>query len=53
VAVLNAGITGNRLLHDMDGSNALARLDRDVLVQSGARYLIVLLGITTSAFPAP
>ncbi len=51
VAVLNAGITGNRLLHDMDGSNALARLDRDVLVQSGARYLIVLLGINDIGFP--
>ena len=53
VAVLNAGITGNRLLYDMDGSNALARLDRDVLVQSGARYLIVLLGIYDIGFPAP
>ena len=45
VAVLNAGISGNRLLHDMVGTNASARLDRDVLVQSGARYLIVLVGI--------
>lgn len=45
VAVLNAGISGNRLLHDMVGTNASARLDRDVLVQPGARYLIVLVGI--------
>lgn len=45
LAVLNAGISGNRLLHDMVGTNASARLDRDVLVQSGARYLIVLVGI--------
>ncbi len=51
VAVLNAGITGNRILHDTDGSNALARLDRDVLVQSGARYLIVLEGINDIGFP--
>jgi lysophospholipase L1-like esterase len=53
VAVLNAGITGNRMLHDDDkyGSNALARLDRDALVQSGARYLIVLLGINDIGFP--
>ena len=51
VAVLNAGITGNRVLHDKDGSNALARLDRDVLVQSGARYLIVLLGINDIGYP--
>jgi len=51
VAVLNAGISGNRLLHDKDSSNALARLDRDVLAQSGARYLIVLLGINDIGFP--
>lgn len=51
VAVLNAGITGNRILHDTDGSNALARLDRDVLVQSGARYVIVLQGINDIGFP--
>ena len=51
VAVLNAGISGNRILHDMVGTNASARLDRDVLVQSGARYLIVLLGINDIGFP--
>ena len=51
VAVLNAGIKGNRILHDKDRSNALARLDSDVLVQSGARYLIVLLGINDIGFP--
>ncbi len=44
-AVLNAGIGGNRLLLDGLGPNALARLDRDVLAQSGVRYLIVLEGI--------
>ncbi len=51
VAVLNAGISGNRILHDIEGTNALARLDRDVLTQSGARYLIVLLGINDIGFP--
>ncbi len=51
VAVLNAGISGNRILHDMVATNASARLDRDVLVQSGARYLIVLLGINDIGFP--
>jgi lysophospholipase L1-like esterase len=45
VAVLNAGIGGNRLLHDRAGPNALARFDRDVLAQSGVRWLIVLEGI--------
>lgn len=45
LGVLNAGISGNRLLHDMTGPSALARFDRDVLGQSGVRYLIVLEGI--------
>ena len=45
VGVLNEGIGGNRLLHDGLGPNALARLDRDVLTQTGARWLIVLEGV--------
>ena len=45
VAVLNAGLGGNRLLRDGLGPNALARLDRDVLAQAGVRWLIVLEGI--------
>ena len=51
IAVLNAGISGNRILHDMAGTNASARLDRDVLVQSGARYVIVLEGINDIGIP--
>ena len=45
VGVLNQGIGGNHLLTDGLGPNALARFDRDVLVQPGARYLIVLEGV--------
>ncbi|HXS11543.1 MAG TPA: SGNH/GDSL hydrolase family protein [Acidobacteriaceae bacterium] len=47
IGVLNAGLNGNRLLHNDDefGDSALKRLDRDVLTQAGARYLIVLEGI--------
>jgi len=45
VAVLNAGIGGNRLLDDGLGPNALARFDRDVLSPSGVRWLIVHEGI--------
>lgn len=47
LGVLNAGISGNRLLLDGGGSgvNALARLDRDVLNQSGVRTAIVFEGI--------
>jgi lysophospholipase L1-like esterase len=45
IGVLNEGIGGNRLLHDGLGLNALARLDRDVLAQTGVRWLIVLEGV--------
>ena len=45
LSVLNAGIGGNRLLLDALGPNALARFDRDVLAQTGVRYLIVLEGV--------
>jgi lysophospholipase L1-like esterase len=45
IGVLNLGIGGNRILHDGTGESALARLDRDVLAQSGIRYLIILEGI--------
>ncbi len=45
VAVLNQGIGGNRVLNDDYGPSALARLDRDVLAQDGAKYVVVLEGI--------
>lgn len=45
VAVLNEGIGGNRILHDNIGANVLARFDRDVLAQSGVRWIIMLEGI--------
>jgi lysophospholipase L1-like esterase len=45
VAVLNEGIAGNRVLCDGAGVSALARFDRDVLVQPGAKYVIVLESI--------
>jgi lysophospholipase L1-like esterase len=45
VAVLNQAAGGNRVLHDGLGPNALARLDRDVLAQSGVRWLVVFEGV--------
>jgi lysophospholipase L1-like esterase len=45
VAIVNEGISGNRLLSDGAGVSALARLDRDVLSQPGVKWLIVLEGI--------
>ena len=50
-SVVDEGISGNRVLHDFIGTNALARLDRDVLVKSGARYVIVLEGINDIGIP--
>ncbi len=51
VAVINAGISGARLLADGMGANALARLERDVLAQPGVRTVIVLLGINDISWP--
>jgi lysophospholipase L1-like esterase len=50
IGVVDAGIGGNRILHDAAanvrfGVNALARFDRDVLAQPGVKYVIVLEGI--------
>jgi len=45
VGVLNEGIGGNRVLNTGYGPAAVARIDRDVLAQSGARYVIVLESI--------
>jgi len=45
LGVLNQGIGGNRVLHDGYGPSALARFDRDVIAQSGVKYLIILEGI--------
>ncbi len=45
IGVLNAGIGGNHLLVDGLGPNALARFNRDVLAQTGVRYVVVLEGV--------
>lgn len=47
LAILNAGISGNRVLADAGtaGQSLLARFDRDVLGQTGAGSVIVLEGI--------
>lgn len=51
VAVVNAGISGARLLSDGMGANALARLERDVLTQPGVQSVVVMLGINDIAWP--
>lgn len=45
IGVLNEGIGGNHLLTDGLGPNALARFNRDVLAQTGVRWLIVFEGV--------
>jgi len=45
LAVLNQGISGNRLLRDGVAANALARFDRDVLAQAGVKWVTLLEGI--------
>lgn len=51
VAVVNAGISGARLLSDGMSVNALARLDRDVFGQPGVRSVIVVLGLADITLP--
>ena len=51
VAVINAGISGARLLQDKMGVNALARFEQDVLSQPGAKTVIVMLGINDIGWP--
>jgi lysophospholipase L1-like esterase len=42
--VMNQGLGGNRILHDIRGDSGLRRFDRDVLSQPGVTHAIVLLG---------
>jgi lysophospholipase L1-like esterase len=51
LAVVDAGISGNRVLHDLVGDNALRRFDTDVIAQPGVQYVIVLEGINDIGFP--
>jgi lysophospholipase L1-like esterase len=49
IGVVNAGISGNRLLYDtpgtMYGPSALARFDRDALTVPGIRWVVIMEGI--------
>ncbi|AJC23060.2 GDSL family lipase [Pandoraea pulmonicola] len=52
VAVLNLGISGNRLLHDSAcyGERLVARFRRDALEQPGVRTVVVQIGINDINF---
>jgi lysophospholipase L1-like esterase len=45
IGVANMGISGNRVLYDGAGASMLARFDRDVLSQSGVKWVMLLEGI--------
>jgi lysophospholipase L1-like esterase len=51
VAVLNAGISGGRLLKDGMGRAGLERAGRDVFAQPGVRAMVVLLGTNDIGWP--
>jgi lysophospholipase L1-like esterase len=44
-AIVNQGISGNRVLRDGTATNALARFDRDVIAQPGVKWVMILEGI--------
>ena len=44
IGVMNNGLGGNRILHDLRGDSGLRRFDRDVLAQPGVTHAIVMLG---------
>src|SRR5580692_5830953 len=44
IGVMNNGLGGNRILHDLRGDSGLKRFDRDVLSQPGVTHAIVMLG---------
>jgi lysophospholipase L1-like esterase len=51
VGMLNAGISGGRVLQNHMGMNALARFDRDVLNQPGITSVVLLMGINDISWP--
>ena len=44
MGVMNQGLGGNRILHDIRGDSGLRRFDRDVLAAPGVTHVIVMLG---------
>jgi lysophospholipase L1-like esterase len=52
-AVVNEAAGGNRVLQDGLGPNVLARLDRDLLAQSGVSWAIVFEGVNDIGTAAP
>ncbi|MBT2321589.1 SGNH/GDSL hydrolase family protein [Variovorax paradoxus] len=53
VAIINAGIAGNRLLTDGVGPRGIERFRRDVLAQSGVSHALILIGINDIGLSLP
>ena len=51
MGVMNQGLGGNRILHDVRGDSGLRRFDRDVLAQTGVTHVIVMLEAARGARP--
>lgn len=45
IAIVNQAAGGNRILNDGLGPNVLSRIDRDVLAQSGVKYVMIYHGV--------
>jgi lysophospholipase L1-like esterase len=45
LAIVNQGISGNRVLREGTATNALARFDRDVISQPGVKWVMLMEGI--------
>lgn len=53
IAVVNQAAGGNRILADGLGPNALGRIDRDVLAQSGVQFAMIFEGVNDIGTAAP
>jgi lysophospholipase L1-like esterase len=51
-AVVNVGISGNRVRRDLLGTSGLARFDRDVLGRAGVKWVVLFEGINDISFSA-
>ncbi len=49
-SVVNAGISGNRVIYDVIGPAGATRFERDVLGQTGVTDVVILLGINDIGF---